>query len=120
MTKSELVHLGRNRGLLKIGNPGNRGGIGRPPALVRERLRGSFEQRVTILEEIADDPTVAPSDRIRAIDLMGKYGIGQIRELGVDEVRDKLQTTVAIIRETLAPAIAEPLLSRLRSVWNAP
>jgi len=37
------------------GVPGHRGGPGRPPSALRERLRGSFEQRIAVLENIADD-----------------------------------------------------------------
>jgi hypothetical protein len=44
--------------------------------VIRERCRGSFEERIKILEEIADDPDVSPSDRLKAMDLLGKYGLG--------------------------------------------
>jgi hypothetical protein len=65
------------RGALNAGGtPGNRGGTGRPPSIIRERLRGSFEQRVKILESIADDDEAPPSDRMKAIDILAKYGLG--------------------------------------------
>ncbi len=41
------------------GKPGNRGGTGRPPSVIRERCRGSFEDRIAVLEEIADDAKVS-------------------------------------------------------------
>ena len=109
-----------NGGMLFTGGvPGNRGGTGRPPSVLRERLRGSFADRVNVLEEIADDPAMQTGDRIRAIDLMGKYGLGVTREVSLHEVQAKLQTTVNLIRETLASEVAEPLLNRLRAVWTA-
>ena len=40
------------------------------------RCRGSFAKRVTVLEEIADDKKSSAADRIRAIDLLGRYGLG--------------------------------------------
>ena len=49
---------------------------GRPPSVIRERCRGSFEDRIAVLEEIADNPEASASDRIRALDLLGKYGLG--------------------------------------------
>lgn len=41
-------------GALLHGNPGNRGGPGTPPSRIRERLRGSFERRIRVLEQFAD------------------------------------------------------------------
>src|SRR5438093_8534927 len=58
------------------GVPGHRGGPGRPPSALRERLRGSFEDRVNVLEGIADNPEADPQDRIRALDVLAKYGLG--------------------------------------------
>lgn len=50
--------------------------IGRPPNLIRAALRASFEERLRILESIADDGKCSPSDRIRALELLAKYGLG--------------------------------------------
>jgi hypothetical protein len=100
------------------GVPGHPGAGGRPPSVLRQRLRGSFEERIPVLEEIADDSDADPQDRIRALDILGKYGIGTVREVTADEVRERLRTTVGIIREALAPAVADALLSRLKEVWT--
>ena len=54
---------------------------GRPPAVIRERCRGSFEDRIVVLEEIADDPKANAGDRIRALDLLGKYGLGTQQQI---------------------------------------
>ena len=104
--------------LLSGGLPGNRGGIGRPPSALRERLRGSFDERVGVLEQIADDQAADPQDRIRALEVMGKYGLGPVRELTVDEVRDRLRETVATIQRSLPQAKASEILGRLREVWT--
>lgn len=64
---------GLNGGTLRRG--GNKTpGIGRPSSTVREKCRGSFEKRIRVLEKIADDPKSNDSDRIRAVDTLGKYG----------------------------------------------
>jgi hypothetical protein len=39
-------------------------------------MRESLEKRIPILEAIADDPDADDSDRIKAVDLLGKYGLG--------------------------------------------
>lgn len=50
-----LVPQPNGRGaLLSGGMPGNAGGPGRPPSIIRERLRGSYEQRIAVLEQVAD------------------------------------------------------------------
>ncbi len=45
---------------------GTKGRSGRPPSVIRERCVGSFEERVSVLEEIIDDPKSRAADRIRA------------------------------------------------------
>lgn len=64
-----------NRGIecLNVGNPGNKGGTGRPKSVIREKCAGSFEQRIKVAEEILDDPNSTNADKIRALDLLGKY-----------------------------------------------
>lgn len=64
------------------GVPGNRGGSGATPSELRARLRGSVEERVTIMEQILDDPDTTVTDRIRCIDLLLKYGLGTAHEIG--------------------------------------
>ncbi len=64
---------------------GKKGRSGRPPSAIRERCVGSFEERVSILEEIIDDPKSRAADRIRAMDLLGKYGLGALKEMQGDQ-----------------------------------
>src|SRR2546427_8351809 len=101
------------------GVPGHRGGSGRPPSALRERLRGSFEDRITVLEEIADDDEADPQDRIRAIDTLAKYGIGTLREVSVEHVRDRLRETLQVLSEELPSKQAAHLINRLRGIWSA-
>ena len=63
----------------------NRGGPGRVPSVVRERCRGSFAKRVTVLEEIADDKEATAADRIRVIDLLDRYGLGTHPPVDVED-----------------------------------
>ena len=92
-----------NGALLKGGLPGNRGGPGAVPSAIREYCRGSFAQRVPILEAIADGEVMERMllegtdkelevmksakvvDRIKAIDVLAKYGGVDKIALTVDE-----------------------------------
>lgn|SRR5574341_1808029 len=116
--KTPVIVPQSHGGALQVGNPGNVGGAGRPSSALRERLRGSFQERVKVLEEIADDHEAHAQDRIRAIDVLAKYGVGVVRELSVDDVRDRLRDTIIIIREALAPHQVPKVLAELREVWT--
>lgn len=51
-------------------------GPGRPPSLIRASMREALDKRLHILADIADDPSVSPAERMKALDLLGKYGMG--------------------------------------------
>jgi hypothetical protein len=69
------------------------------------------------LEEIADDDQADAQDRIRAIDTLAKYGIGTLREVSVDQVRERLRDTLEVLRQDLPPKQAARVISRLREIW---
>jgi hypothetical protein len=106
-------------GALSAGNPGNSGGkkgrSGRPPSKIREKLRGSFQKRIRILEQFADGIVIytlrdgekpdtdailklAPSvaDRLKALDMMAKYGVGTTSTMTDVEGNDAQTLTDAI------------------------
>jgi hypothetical protein len=39
-------------------------------------MRQALKPRLKIAQQIADDPKASPSDRLTAIDLLAKYGLG--------------------------------------------
>lgn len=122
------------------GTPGNPGG-GRPPSVLRERLRGSFAERIPVLEGFADgvvplsqrcefcgkEPTekleavlkVLGNDRLRALEIMAKYGLGVTKALSDEEVKERLRQTLATIRGALPPAQAEQLIDLIEPHWSA-
>ena len=115
-----LVKPSHGRGMIRRGSrPGAVvPGIGRPPSAIRERLRGSFDERVAVLEDIADSNAESTADRIRAIDLLAKYGLGTLKEISTEDVAGRLRDTIAIIRRRLPEAEADALLNEMRSVWR--
>ena len=114
----ELVPQPHGGAIRRGGKPGHRPGPGRPPSEIRERVRGSFAERVAILESIIDDPSALNSDRIRALDLLGKYGIGAVQELSTDDVRHRLERTLEVIRERTPQVLADTLIGELQLVWT--
>jgi len=91
---------------------------GRPPSAVRAILREAFAARVTLAAEIADDPGLAASERLRALDLLGRYGLGTTRDVSVDDVKERLAETIAAVRRIVPAPYAEELLVKLRGVWS--
>jgi hypothetical protein len=114
-----LVPQSHGGALLTGGVRGHAGGPGRPPSALRERLRGSFAQRVAVLETIADDPGADSQDRIRAVDVLAKYGLGTLREVSADEVRERLRATIHILRRELPSGVASHVINLLQGVWTA-
>jgi hypothetical protein len=62
------------KGKLKVG--GTNRGAGRPPDKVRAALRRAFDQRIYILQQIADDEELDMANRLKAMDMLAKYGLG--------------------------------------------
>jgi hypothetical protein len=153
-----LVPQPGGRGALYQGGvPGNRGGVGRPPSAIRAHCRGSFSDRIAVLEAIADgdatetvrvplvvllahaacpkcgeglkvtgdDPdlrievkrSAQATDRIAAVDKLGKYGLDARTQMSVDDVRERLRATVGLIREAVPTDEADRLLERIRPLW---
>lgn len=77
----ELVPQSHGGALLSGGAPGNAGGTGRPPSELREKMRGSLEERLHVAEAIADNPQSSDTDRLRALDFLAKYGLGTKQEV---------------------------------------
>lgn len=91
-------------------------GPGRPPSEIRRRLRGTFSERMKILEEIANEAE-KPSDRLKALDLMAKYGLGAAR--GYDEalVEALGNDLVAVLQDELSEEVAHRVWERARQSW---
>lgn len=112
-----LVPPAHGNGLLRRGSlPGNTPGTGRPPSAIRERLRGSFDERVKVLEEIADKADASAADRLKAIDLMGKYGLG--KQVDADDVRGRLRTTLDLLERELPSDVFQRVYPLLKEVWK--
>lgn len=95
---------------------GNTPGTGRPPSEVSARALGSFDQRIPVLEGIADNPEAADADRIKAVDKLGKYGFGE--GISRADVRAALSDTVDAIRRAVDPDTADELLTTIKAFWK--
>lgn len=102
-TVARRTQPGRNGGTLLVGNPGHKGAGGIVSGHLRTHCRGSFAERVPILEAIADGKpldftkrvdgeevtgsiSASIKERITAIETLGKYGGVQDLALVVEEM----------------------------------
>ncbi len=130
----------------------------REATAIRKRLRGSFDDRMQILEDIADGECVGkvqvslslaapalecpncgelglvpksgdvqeievrgsatPKERLAALDILAKYGLGQLKEVSVENVRERVGRTVALARQLLQPDLAEQFVQAMRPIWK--
>lgn len=59
------------------GTPGHDGSnAGATPKAVRDELRRMFMRNITRLETIAKDPKSSKAERMKALEMMAKYGVG--------------------------------------------
>ncbi len=118
-------------------HPGNTGGkkgrSGRLPSIVRDFAREAFADRLDILTQIADGKAIQRmkigdvetetfisadvSDRLRALDLLAKYGLGTIKEVSVEDVRERVQRTLDVIQERTSPEQFVSIVQQLQPIW---
>ena len=82
--------------LLSGGKPGNTPGTGRPPSEIRAAMRVALADRIHILQDIADGENTSDADRMKALDLLAKYGLGTKAEV-TGEDGAPLQAGVVIL-----------------------
>jgi len=81
--------------LLSGGQLGNRGGSGHPPSVIRARCRESFLSRVSIAERIADDESQDARDRLKALELLARLGLGSLEAGAISDHQAKRDEIVA-------------------------
>lgn len=114
----ELVRQAEGGALWRGPSPNNVPGTGRPPSAIRATARQLFDQRIPTLASIADKGK-RDSDRIAAIDKLGKYGFDEVRELVItsDNARAFFDCISKAIEE-LAPEHAVAIQERAKKLME--
>ena len=102
------VMPGRNGGTLRRGG-NNTPGTGRPKSEVRAACAKGFDERISLLQGFADDPNLSPAERLKALDLLGKYGGLQ----QVDQTSDDKPMQTMVNFGGMSQAEREELLKNL-------
>lgn len=116
-------------GALRRGGP-NKGGPGRRPDRIKKLAQKALLPRVQLLAHLADGVAIhfddesgtklispTPGERIRALEMLHKIGMGET--VSTADVRDRLKQQVRLIRTSaLDDASKELVLSLLGEVWK--
>lgn len=86
----ENGYPGKNGGWLRPGNPGNKGGTGRPKDRLRNLACDGFEKTFKQISQKADSEELATPELLNFFDKCGKYGIGTQQEVTQVNVSDEL------------------------------
>jgi hypothetical protein len=109
-TVETSVQEGRNGGWLKVGNPGNNGGTGRPPNELRLAAREGFGKFIKKLNEM-EDREMGVLEVARALDVCGKYGLGEAKVVVGEELVDAVAQAIA--EEELPSEVKDRLIERI-------
>jgi hypothetical protein len=114
-------------GVLRVGNPGNKGG-GRKPAAIRKKALRMLANRMHLIGSLADGVAIEftdeggtklvspkPSERIQALKLLAELGLGEM--VSTSEVRDRMRRQLDVIR-TREHWTADELIEALGAVWR--
>lgn len=112
----------RNGGTLRVGNPGNKGG-GRPKDRVRQMLLGNLEEAVPVLHQLAmvrdaEGAIVDQEFLLKYVGTIQQKALPNEKEVSVDNVRERVQRTLAIIGQHCPPELAESLYQAIEPVWR--
>lgn len=90
--RSVRLRKQKHGGALQVGNPGNKGGTGRPPSQIRSTARDNFDTLLPRIMKIAEAGDTRAQDVIKAAELMGKYGLGSAgKQMDLELVSDIAQ-----------------------------
>lgn len=62
--------------------------------------------------------TPSNADRLRALDLLAKYGIGAAQDVRLEEVRDRLERTLTVLKVLVEPERYEAIVRELEPIWS--
>lgn len=94
-TDEKTVQPGKHGGWLKVGNEGCKGGTGRPSNEIRAASRESYAAFQEKLKEKLNTE-LSVTEITQAMNVTGKYGLGEAKVLVPDEIIEALAEVLAV------------------------
>lgn len=76
------------------------------------------QEALAAIQTIEVRTSATVKERLAALEHQAKYGLGQLREVSIDDVREKVLQTIQIIRAEASEGVAEAILRRIEPVWS--
>jgi hypothetical protein len=90
-TGSRVVPMPHGGAVRTGGNPGNKGGTGRPPNEIRARMREGLSAALDLVDKMMEEPDqLSPAQKLQMVDLLARYGIGAKVDVTTDEMPVKM------------------------------
>lgn len=67
--------------------------------------------------EIEAIVSASPKERIAAYDTAAKYGLGALKEVSIENVRERVMATLEVIRQHCPAQQATTIVNALRPIW---
>lgn len=70
------------------------------------------------MREVEVLSSVRPKERLVAMEILAKYGLGQLKETSVENVRERVSKTVQLARQMLSPDLADQFILGMKPIWR--
>ena len=71
-----------------------------------------------MVAEVDVEISASPRDRIAALEFASKYGLGPVKEVSVDSVRERVTDTLDIIQRHVSPEQYAAIVHDIEPVWQ--
>lgn len=115
---AELVTQLHGGALKTGGNPGNKGGTGRPKSEVRAAALAGADKAIPKLIAIVEDAKSEKSEITAAGKVLLQFGLGTQTEVSVEDIKHRLTRQMEVLREEIPLAILERVVARLHPIWT--
>jgi hypothetical protein len=113
---TDLIPQPHGGALKPGGTPGNAGGSGRPPSEIRAAMRRHLD--LEVLDDVLQKRKDGKLDTLDVAEFLAKYGLGTMKEVTVENVRERLRLTLEVLRRELSAPQLRIIIPQIEGVWK--